>query len=69
MFGQLPERGAKCWVPWDRGVAGLLGSVFAPGAAVATPAPIATVAVVPAIASRYLRLRIEILPSVLGTVI
>jgi hypothetical protein len=46
-----------------RGAAGLLGAVFDPVAAVAAPAPMATTALVPRIDSRYLRLRIQILPS------
>jgi hypothetical protein len=43
----------------------LLGAVFDPVAAAATPAPAPMTAVAPRSESRYLRLRIEILPSVL----
>jgi len=69
MFGQFPDRGAKRRVLWAAfGAADRLGVVFEPVAAPAAPAPIAITAVVPTADSRYLRLRIEILPSVLETV-
>jgi hypothetical protein len=70
VFGQLPERGAYRRVVCERGASDLVGVVaergaadlagaavvvFEPVAAAATPEPIATTAVVPASASRYLR--------------